>query len=136
MKNNNVKTIKIKGGAESDLVGPVGRKYEIKIKSKEGASSLGTKIKLRVSRALVIPTQEVSLKGKERPQVQIHVIDVEGEAHEESTAGSPPTMDSGSPHAVIPQMSLDVPMSPIDIGCRLFFYNSCRSCCANCSYLH
>lgn len=113
LKNNNVKTIKIKGGAEGDSAGPIGRRFEVGIKSKEGASSFGTRIKLRVNRALVIPPPKVSLKGKEKPQVQIQIIDADNDTHEENTAGSPP-IGSVSPHTTLPQLSLDVPMSPID----------------------
>lgn len=67
LKNNNVKTIKVKVGVENDLVEPVGPRLEVKIKSKQGASSSGTRIKLRVNRALVILPPEVSLKWKEKP---------------------------------------------------------------------
>lgn len=120
MKNNNVKTIKIKGGAEVDSDGLVGRRSEVKIKSKEGATSSGTRIKLRVNRALVIPPSEVSLKGKEKPEVQIQVIEADNDTHEENTTGSPPFVGWEFPHTTLPQLSLDVPMSPIDMDVDSF----------------
>lgn len=49
LKSNNVKTIKINVGAEDDSMGPVECKSEVRVKSKEGASSSDTRIKLRVS---------------------------------------------------------------------------------------
>lgn len=46
LKNNGVKLIKIKVGKEDDSTGPLGRKSEIQLDNKEGASSSSTRIKL------------------------------------------------------------------------------------------
>lgn len=78
LKSIGVKAIKIRVSNDDDLVGPVGLKLEVRDKSKEGASSSGTKIKLKVSHAMEKPSEKTTLKGKEIRETQIQIIELHG----------------------------------------------------------
>lgn len=63
---------------------------------------------------MVIPLEEVTVKGKEKPQLHIQVIDSEDPEEEQQQDDAPKSTTSESPHEVPSQITLDVPMSPFD----------------------
>ena len=88
---------------------------EIRDKSKEGASSSGTRIKLRVSRAVEVPLNKETPKGKEVKETRIQVLDQQEEEVLETSA----ILSGMSPHIEAPiPVSMISPMSPIysDVG--------------------
>lgn len=105
-----MKTIKIRIGTDDDPAGPKGLKLEVRDKSKEGASSSGTRIKLRVSRAMEVSFNKETPKGKEVKETQIEVLDQQEEEVLETSA----ILSEMSPHVEAPiPVSTISPMSPI-----------------------
>lgn len=112
LKGNGVRLIKIKVGKEDDSMGPLGRKYEIQIDNKEGASSSGMRIKLRVSWAMVLPPEEAPVCGKEKSHIHIHVIDPDDPGEGQQSDDAPKSLDLESPHEIPSLFSMELPLSP------------------------
>lgn len=74
LKSIGVKTIKIKVNDDDDLAEPVGLKSEVRDKSKEGASSSRTKIKLKIIRVVEKRLEKTTLKGKDVKETHIQII--------------------------------------------------------------
>lgn len=115
LKSNAVRLIKVKVGKEDDSTGPLGRKSEIQIDNKEGASSSGTRIKLRVSGAVVLPPEETIVCGKEKSRFHVQVIDLDNPDEGQQSDDAPKSPVSDSMHEVIPLVSIETPLSPPDL---------------------
>lgn len=67
---------------------------------------------------MVLPPQEIIVQGKEKPQLEIHVIDPEASKEETQSNNAPQSLSIESPHNSLSSFPIEVPMFPpmIDVS--------------------